>query len=95
MEQIGLELARAHAEAVMNDHKGVHYLLSPHQVADYHHNVFIKHGVPSHLFGGTHQIGGHWYLPEISVPSRDGWAPTQFDADVYSGLWCKGCDTKP
>ncbi|MEJ2622643.1 MAG: hypothetical protein P8163_21075 [Candidatus Thiodiazotropha sp.] len=95
MEEIGLELAVAHADAVMNDDQGSKNLLSPHQVADYHHTVFAKHGIPAHLFGGTHQIGGHWYLPDISVPSPGGWAPTRFDANAYSGLWCKGCDVKP
>ncbi|MEJ2404678.1 MAG: hypothetical protein P8171_10365 [Candidatus Thiodiazotropha sp.] len=95
MQQIGLELARAHAQAVMSDDKGAHHLLSPHQVADYHHNVFAQHDIPPHLFGGTHQIGGHWYLPDVSIPAPGGWAPTRFDANTYSGLWCKGCDTKP
>jgi RHS repeat-associated protein len=89
MEQIGAELALAHANAVIGDGRGIANLLSPAQVADYHHSVFRGHGIPAHIFGGTHKV------PFVSVPVQGGWGPVMFDANTYSGLWCKGCDSTP
>jgi len=89
MEQIGAELALAHAQAVMADRIGVPDLLSPQQVADYHYAVFERHGIPAHLFGGTHVI------PGVYAPVPGGWAPVMFDASTYSGRWCRGCDSIP
>jgi RHS repeat-associated protein len=66
MQKIGLDLARAHADAVgidMRDRVGVPGLLSPNQVAGYHWDVFSKYGVSSGAFGGT--FGG---LPASSYP---------------------------
>jgi hypothetical protein len=57
--------------------------------------VFANHGIPYYLFGGTDQAGGHWFLPDISVPSLNGWTPLIFDANTYSDLWCNGCDYIP
>lgn len=50
----------------MGDTSGVHNLLSPQQVADYHHSVFGNHGIPAYIFGGTHKI------PFVSVPIQVG-----------------------
>lgn len=53
MEQIGKELAKAHAYAVIEDAESVPNLLSPEQVANYHHKVFGKYKIPPDKFGGT------------------------------------------
>jgi hypothetical protein len=87
MEKIDLELAIAHAASVMEDTSGIHHLLNPQQVADYHHSVFDNHRIPAHIFGGTHKV------PFVSVPVQGGWGSVMFDANTYSGLWCKGCDS--
>jgi hypothetical protein len=66
MQNIGLDLARAHADAVgidLRDQIGVPGLLSPNQVAGYHWDVFSKYGVSPGAFGGT--LGG---LPASSYP---------------------------
>ncbi|MFG0573945.1 FG-GAP-like repeat-containing protein [Shewanella sp. yb_14] len=86
MEQIGAELALAHAQAVMGDTRSIANLLSPQQVTDYHHAVFTNHGIPAHIFGGTHAIPGAY------VPSAMGWSPVMFEANTYSSMWCQGCD---
>lgn len=89
MEQIGVELALAHANAVIGDGRGIANLLSPTKVADYHHSVFRGHRIHAHIFGGTHKV------PFVSVPVQGGWGPVMFDANTYSGMWCKGCDSSP
>ena len=64
MQNIGLDLAKAHAAAVDNDLRnqiGVPGLLSPQQVAEYHWDVFKKYGVAREVFGGT-----MWGLPANS-----------------------------
>jgi RHS repeat-associated protein len=53
MNQLGIELARAHADFVMRDTQSVPYLLSPKQVSGYHHEVFDRHAIPRSYFGGT------------------------------------------
>lgn len=53
MEQLGVELARVHVDFVMADTQGIPHLLSPKQVADYHHSVFDEYGIPQSYFGGT------------------------------------------
>ena len=92
MEEIGAKLALSHMRATSVDKINIHSLLSPKQVADYHHEVFKKHGIPSYLFGGTLAVPGV-YFPVPGVPGR--WSQGIFDANVYSSLWCKGCDTQP
>ena len=77
MEQIGAELALSHANAVMGDSNS---LLSPSQVADYHHSVFAGHSIPARIFGGTHNP-----FPVGGIPS----------ANAYSFMWCRGCDSSP
>ena len=89
MEEIGRQLARAHANAVALDEISIFHLLSPRQVADYHHEIFNKHGIPSYLFGGTLAV------PSVHFPVPGGWSQALFDANVYSSLWCEGCDTSP
>jgi hypothetical protein len=78
MEQIGAELALAHANSVMSD---TNSLLSPEQVAAYHHTVFANHDIPAGIFGGTH-----------NPINPSGWIPP---ASTYSGRWCAGCDSSP
>ena len=63
MEQIGAELALAHASAVMNDPNN---LLNSAQVAAYHHSVFAVHNIPARIFGGTHNP-----LPVGPTPPAD------------------------
>ena len=53
MEQIGAKLALAHVDYVTADTINVHHLLSPTQVAGYHHQVFGGYGIPKTYFGGT------------------------------------------
>ncbi len=89
MEQIGGELALAHASAVMGDTSGTPNLLSPTQVANYHHEVFARHNIPPYIFGGTQPI------PGVEVPAPGGWQPVMFDPNTYSNLWCEGCDSTP
>ena len=98
MSQISEELALAHAQAVMSDMGadsfGVPGLLSPRQVADYHHSVFQNHGIPPSVFGGTISV---W---TVRFPSPGGgWVQPIFDANTYSRWWfvgwCTACDTVP
>ena len=95
MENVGAGLALAHARTVMGDTHGIKGLLSPHQVAQYHHQVFDKHRIPAGIFGGTHRIGGHWYMPDVEVPTRNGWTHMIMSPESYSSTWCGGCDTTP
>ncbi len=95
MKKIGADLALAHARAVIGDTHGIKGLLSPHQVAQYHHQVFDKYSIPAGIFGGTHRIGGHWYMPDVEVPSSSGWTHMIIPPESYSDTWCGGCDTTP
>jgi hypothetical protein len=54
---ISLALARAHAEALSQDHDGTPALLSARQIASYHHRVLARFGLPPFAFGAT-QITG-------------------------------------
>lgn len=74
VDQIGKGLAVAHAIAVRDDNVNVPNLLSPRQVAAYHHEVFQRHNIPPSRFGGT--------LFGVSP-------------NLYSSMWCSGCDGKP
>jgi hypothetical protein len=102
MEEIGRALAAAHIDAVRADNTHIPHLLSPHQVADYHHEVFKKYHIPPYLFGGTlpaglyiPDIGGGILLFGVYAPTPTGWGPMMLDADTYSFLWCQSCDTQP
>ena len=68
LEEVGIALMRAHVRAVDADKDGVMYLLSPDQVALYHHEVFASFGLPKNTFGGT-SSGNLW---ETSL-TRVGW----------------------
>ncbi|MEJ2046097.1 MAG: RHS repeat-associated core domain-containing protein, partial [Reinekea sp.] len=89
MEEIGLNLAMAHANAVDLDQRGVPNLLSPNQVAGYHHEVFGRYGIPKEIFGGTLEV------PLIVVPSTGGWDHPIFSPNSYSVFWCSNCDSTP
>ena len=92
MEQISSELAFAHAQAVMGDMgdtSGIPGLLSPGQVASYHHQVFGRHKIPASMFGGTMGV------PAVRVPVSGGWAQPIFSATTFSNFWCRGCDSVP
>ena len=102
MEEIGRQLARAHVRSIDADRFSIPSLLSPRQVADYHHKVFDKYGIPPYLFGGT--LLGGLYIPDIFdgillfgiyAPVPNGWSPVMLDANSYSNMWCDDCDTQP
>ncbi len=42
------------------DRLGVYGLLSPRQIAIYHHDVFAEYGLPPTTFGGTPMTGDLW-----------------------------------
>jgi len=53
LDQIGIELMNRHVDFTDRDRAGTQGLLSPRQVARFHHLVFRAHGLPSTAFGGT------------------------------------------
>ena len=53
IDQIRVDLANAHIQFTDLDTSGVPGLLNPGQIAEYHHQVFSRHGLPSTAFGGT------------------------------------------
>ncbi len=53
INQVRIDLARAHIGAIDADTGGVIGLLNPVQIAIYHHAVFARYGLPSTAFGGT------------------------------------------
>jgi len=53
LDEVRVQLMDAHVQAVDGDFTGVRGLLSPEQVARYHHDVFRGFGLPSTAFGGT------------------------------------------
>ncbi|QUJ68601.1 hypothetical protein KDD30_05675 [Photobacterium sp. GJ3] len=56
LNTLGVDLMEAHINSVdydFNNHIGIPGLLSPTQAANYHHEVFINHGLSSWQFGGT------------------------------------------
>ena len=53
IDQIRFELAQAHINAVGADNSGIHGLLHPEEIAEYHHAVFKKFNLPKNAFGGT------------------------------------------
>ena len=83
LNELGVRLMQAHINAVKDDYKhcmgNVPGLLSPEQVAIYHHAVFKEFGVGaqwldsdgSWLFGGT----------LFNLP-----------ASLYRPIWCRACD---
>ncbi len=53
IDQIRVELANAHIQFTDSDKLGIRGLLNPGQIAEYHHQVFDRHGLPPTAFGGT------------------------------------------
>lgn len=57
IHRVGADLAAAHSAAVTQDLKAATWtvpgLLSRAQIADYHHQVFARHGLPPETYGGT------------------------------------------
>ncbi len=83
LNQLGVDLMIEHAKAVTNDLDqcigNVPGVLGPSQVAEYHHQVFTKHGIGSWLLGadGSWLFGGTLF----NIP-----------ADLYRRTWCRACD---
>lgn len=57
LDAVRQDLAEAHIRAVSRDTSGIPGLLSPEQIAEYHHDVFRDYGLPSTAFGGTPHTG--------------------------------------
>ena len=74
--EVSLRLMRAHLKATAGDPDG---LLRAEAIAEYHHEVFDKYGLPARTFGGTPIFGTVW---EADIPYA--WA---------RGLphWCEAC----
>ncbi|MBL4868076.1 MAG: RHS repeat-associated core domain-containing protein [Pseudomonadales bacterium] len=53
IDQVRVDLATAHINFTDGDRLGVRGLLNPGQIAEYHHQVFDRHGLPPTTFGGT------------------------------------------
>lgn len=83
LNQLGIDLMIEHAKYVTEDLKkcigNIPGVLSPEQVAEYHHNVFKKHGIGSSLLGSD----GSWLF---------GGTLFNLPADLYRPIWCKSCD---
>lgn len=60
LNAVGIKLMNAHIRAVEDDKKGTWGLLSPGQIASYHHDVFAGYKLPPTAFGGTPFTGGLW-----------------------------------
>lgn len=83
LNQLGVDLMIEHANAVSNDYRNcsgnVPGLLNPEQVAKYHHDVFLKHGIGSNLLGSD----GSWLF---------GGTLFNLPASLYRPIWCRACD---
>lgn len=67
LRAIQIALMQAHVRAIDADRDGVPGLLSPQQIAAYHHDVFVAHGVPHSAFGGTPFAGHIWETGLTSI----------------------------
>ncbi|WP_020407479.1 hypothetical protein [Hahella ganghwensis] len=83
LNQLGVDLMIEHAKAVTYDLRNcignVPGVLSPEQVAEYHHIVFKKHGVGSGLLS----TDGSWLF---------GGTLFNLPPDLYRMIWCHSCD---
>ncbi|BAP56384.1 hypothetical protein THII_2087 [Thioploca ingrica] len=83
LNQLGVALMLEHAKAVTYDLKtcigNIPGLLSPEQVAEYHHAVFNNFGIGSFLLGSD----GSWLF---------GGTLFNLPANLYRPIWCKACD---
>jgi len=82
INQIGVDLMKAHRDITKIDTTNIFYLLSASQVSDYHHRVLEIHHLPKHAFGGT-PFGDYSKFGDI-VENLTG----RF-------FWCTGCDPIP
>lgn len=83
LNALGVDLMIEHAKAVTIDLENcvgnVPGVLSPEQVAQYHHVVFEKHGISSFLLGSD----GSWLF---------GGTLFNLPANLYRPVWCRACD---
>ncbi|MBJ7551622.1 hypothetical protein [Marinomonas ostreistagni] len=83
LNQLGVDLMIEHGKAVTRDYEkcsgNVPGLLNPEQVAQYHHDVFLKHGIGSSLLGSD----GSWLF---------GGTLFNLPASLYRPIWCRACD---
>lgn len=79
LEQVSIKIMRAHADVSVWDADG---WLTPRQIAEYHHGVLGKYGLPPQTFGGTPVTGQLW---EADI--NFGWIRG------YK-YWCEGCAPK-
>jgi len=64
---VNIDLMNAHAGAVASDTSGTIGLLSPSQIASYHHDIFGGMGLPNSTFGGT-PITGTMFDLTLTAP---------------------------
>lgn len=81
IREVGKEVARQHAKYVREDYRE-HYgnekgLLSPRQIAHYHHAAFKRFGVEPDTYGGT-------WLKAV---------PDDVEFRIYGALYCHDCDS--
>ncbi|NWO06364.1 MAG: hypothetical protein HLX50_11905 [Alteromonadaceae bacterium] len=83
LNALGVDLMIEHAKAVTIDIENcignVPGVLSPEQVAEYHHVVFEKHRISSFLLGSD----GSWLF---------GGTLFNLPANLYRPVWCRACD---
>jgi len=81
--EIGVEIAKQHMKSVNFDYaaKQGHFpgRLSLRQLAEYHHKVFEKQGIPRDYYGGT-------WLEII---------PDEWEFELYGDWYCHDCDPLP
>ena len=84
LQKLGVELMKAHINATNHDVRecsgNVPGLLSPKQVAKYHHAVFKMLGIGSTLWNDT---DGSWLF---------GGTLFNLPPDLYRPIWCTACD---
>lgn len=84
LQELGVALMAAHIKATSHDFKkcvgNVPGLLSPDQVAEYHHDVFNKFRIGTWLWNKS---DGSWLF---------GGTLFNLPADLYRVVWCRACD---
>jgi len=83
LNELGVQLMIQHAKSVTWDMEqcigNVPGLLSPEQVAKYHHDVFKRFGIGSDFLGSD----GSWLF---------GGTLFNLPANLYRPIWCRACD---
>ena len=69
---IGVDMMRAHRDAVTQDGVGILGKLSAKQIAEYHVEVFGTHGLPARTFGGAPFTG----TPSEAKKTKVIWCPS-------------------